>query len=52
MDKRRAGTVDFLNAIRFGIFMAAEAKGTANRGGDALNRLFERERRMLVQTPQ
>lgn len=49
MDKHRAGAFDFLNAVRFGIYMAAEAKGTANRGGDALGKLFDRERRMLVQ---
>jgi hypothetical protein len=49
MDKHRAGTVDFFNAIRFGIFMAAEAKGSAYKGGDALGKLFDRERRMLVQ---
>ena len=52
MDKHRAGAVDFLNAIRFGIFMAAEAKPAASRGGDALGQLFERERRMLVQNPR
>lgn len=48
MDKHRRGTVDFLNVVRFGIFMAAEAKGVAHNGGDALGKLFEKERRMLV----
>ena len=43
------GTVDFLNAVRFGIFMAAEARFAASQGGDALGKLCARERRMLVQ---
>ena len=46
MDKHFRGTVDFLNVVRFGIAMAAEAPGRvhSDRG---LGRLFEQARPML-----
>lgn len=48
MDKRFHGPLDFLNVVRFGLFMAAEAKHVEHKGADSLGKLFEGSRPMLA----
>jgi len=48
MDKRFDGPLDFLNAMRFGLSVANEARHVAYNGGDALARLAEGSRPLLA----
>ena len=47
MDKHFKRTVDFLNAVRFGMSMAENAQRVEYKGGDAIGKLFETARPML-----
>jgi hypothetical protein len=48
MDKRFQGTVNFLDVVRFGMVMSAEAQHVGYKGGDALVRLFKQTQPMLA----
>lgn len=48
MDKRFKRTVDFLNAVRFGMSIAEDAQRVEYKGGDAIGKLFETARPMLA----
>lgn len=47
MDKRFRRPLDFLDVVRFGLYMAAEAPRVKHNGNDALVKLFQGSRSML-----
>ena len=48
MDKRFRRPLEFLDVVRFGLHMAAEAKHVEYKGGDALGKLFEGSKPILT----